>query len=182
MDLSQYRREASYYSFINRSTATVTGSRNVGAGFVSIVGAASIQDKFQVAVDQAVKLVSVDLILTTPNPTGLLVNTSASFAIENGDGTEARNYPLLKFQQPVGEFNVYHVADDEWFFWNDYTEQGHNGLAGDFRIIFNADFQNGDGAVDTVFFIFTAAVEFYEKQKLNLSGQQATLRTLREIP
>lgn len=185
--LNQYRAEDSYYSFlqrISRSTlSTVVGRAPAPVGFNSANFLPALI--FPIAPDQAVKLVSIDLAVSIFNVAGAVIINSMQVIVDSLNGaftpTSGRAYGPTWANVPLGFTGIgFHVSDEEWLFWNDYTEQGNGGLVPSISVSANMDFNN-TGAADQFDFAFTAVVEIYEKQKLGLGGQQATLRTLREI-
>jgi hypothetical protein len=174
---NQYRREDSYYSFLSRQSQTLfNAAGTVVAASAFSVGFASAQ--FSIAADQALKICSADSILFAGDNLGKLVLLNDSIQVNSSSGDTLRTYPGRYGGQPfLGNGYALHASDQEWFFWNDYSEDG--GLsAGPIVISTQPEVQNTDaGAAHTYFFSLTVIVEIYEKQKLSgLSGQQRVNR------
>jgi hypothetical protein len=183
---NQYRREDTYYSFVTRvSKSAFQNPLVVGVGFSSVffpVAAGFLS--IPLAADQALKLVSADGFIFDPTSSGSIVVLSHEISTEgNSQSTNARQYPGNFGGQIIGaNGQSVHAQDDEWFFWNDYTEQGGGGMVPDFDVSYGIDFHNTSAAAVNCVIQLTVVAEIYEKQKIGLTGQQHTLRTLREIP
>jgi hypothetical protein len=151
------------------SKSTVNTVAPLAVGFHNGI---SLALAFPISPDQALKLVSLDVQLSVNGvPGAAIINSMTVLSVSQG-ATAARSYGAPWANVPLGFSGVaFHVSDEEWYFWNDYTEQGTGGLTP--AVLFSAQFDyDQTGAADTAFFEVTAVVELYEKQKLGLSGQQ----------
>lgn len=168
---NQYRREDSYYSFITRQSKTTLNISPAPSGF-------STQNtqviSFLLAADQAMKFVSIDgnVFDNSAVPAGGLTVLNALAAVASVSSAPAqRVYPA-----PYGPVIILgggialHAEDEEWWFWNDFSERGGSVGSMDFTLF--ADLNNTTGAAIDVALDLTVVVELYEKQKIGLTGQQ----------
>jgi hypothetical protein len=173
---NQYRREDSYYAFLNRQSKTPAPTVvAVAPGFSSFQNGPPFVT-FALAVDQALKLVSADGFLADLADTGKIVVLQASIGFVTAVAGVGRAYQGRYAGTVIGSlgYNI-HASDQEWFFWNDYSESG--GSVGDDGFAVQFDVQNTDVIAHNVTVGFSTIVELYEKQKLTgLSGQQSIVR------
>jgi hypothetical protein len=176
---NQYRREDSYYSFINRSSGLSSDAPIIPVGFSSFNSSAGLN--FALAADQAMKLVSADAEVFDSSSSGSIILLNAVVAADPRATVQGRQYGLSYGGIPVlAVGQTIHVTDEEWFFWNDYMEQG--GSVGPMNFSLSIDVHNTSAAPIQIGLFLGVIVELYEKQKILPSLADRTLRTLREIP
>jgi hypothetical protein len=186
---NQYRAEDSFFQFTSRATRTIPFPGNVNAIPAGQVGTVLLNSgalNFPIIAGQALKIAALDAQIFADASAEI---TLASFGIQCFAGdpaivTTGPNWSSPVANVPLGLGGLFlHVRDEEWLFWNDYTEQGAGGLPPVVSFLVSADVGNRDAAnPHSVTINLSGVVEYYEKQRIEPVGQQATLRTLREIP
>lgn len=172
----QFREGGDYYGLVKRQSLSDFAPANVpfavppGFFATQITHVNVPQVNFQLNAGQALRLVSADALIFDNASTGSIVVLNADLEVfTRGGNVTARSYGARYGGQIVlASGLMVHAQDEEWYFWDDYAEQG--GSVGAFLIGFFCDLHNTSAAPVNVSAELTVIVEFYEKQRLPLKA------------